>query len=265
MKIAIMGCGIMGSAFARHWAKEYSVILCDPNREMAETLAKEIGGTFHEKLEDAAREADVILLAVKPKDLPSVAGVIGPLLTPDHLLISILAGTSVATLKRYFPTGLIVRTMPNLGLTRHSGVIGIVNDEALSLEARKKVDMLLEGMGLKLGLSENKIEALTALSGSGIGFMFVIIEAMIDGGVHLGFTSTESTEIVLKTMEGAIALMRGSGKHPAELKLQISSPGGTTIAGLRAMEEAGVRSGIFRTLVACYDRALEMRKDFESG
>jgi pyrroline-5-carboxylate reductase len=264
MKIAIIGCGVMGSAFARHWAADHAIVLCDPHQEAAEALSKETRGTVCQKLEKLAEQADAILLAVKPKDLSSAAQVIAPTLTSDHLLISILAGTSLATLKHHFPTGVVIRTMPNLGFLHQAGVMGIVDDEALSLQTRKKVDLLLEGIGLKLWLSENKIEALTALSGSGIGFMFVIIEAMIDGGVHLGFTSAESTEIVLKTMEGAIALMRASGKHPAELKLQISSPGGTTIAGLRAMEEAGVRAGIFRTLIACYDRALEMRKELES-
>lgn len=263
MKIAVIGCGVMGSAFARHWAKEHSVILCDHHFEKAKALAKEIGGTAVESVKDAASETDVILLAIKPKDLALASEEIHSAMTSKKILISILAGASVAALKRHFPVGTVVRTMPNLGFTAGSGVIGVVTDEDFSSETKKTLDSLFEKVGLTLWLNEKKIEALTALSGSGIGFMLVIIEAMVDGGVHLGFSSTEATEIVLKTMEGAVELVRQTGKHPAELKLQISSPGGTTIAGLKAMEEAGVRQGILKTLVACYERALEMKKEAE--
>jgi pyrroline-5-carboxylate reductase len=118
-------------------------------------------------------------------------------------------------------------------------------------------------MGLYAWMAEGKLEALTAISGSGIGFVLVMIEAMIDGGVHLGFTATDAREYVLKTMEGAVALVRETGKHPAELKLNISSPGGTTIAGLKVMEEQGVRSGIIHTLIASYEKALNMMKHQE--
>lgn len=261
MKIAVIGCGVMGTAFARHLAKTYTVFLCDHNKPKTMSLAQEIGGKYFEKVGEAISQADVILLAVKPKDLSQVAEEGRAAFSADQILISILAGTPIAVLKHYFPSGSIVRTMPNLGLLCQMGVIGLVNEENLQLEIKRKVDSLMEGIGLSLWMSESKIEALTALSGSGIGFVLVIIEAMIDGGVHLGFNANESREIVLKTLEGAIALMRKSGKHPAELKLQISSPAGTTAAGLRVLEESGVRSGIFETLIASYEKALRMMKE----
>ena len=262
MKISVIGCGVMGSAFAKHLAKKkHSIILCDRNKERGESLAEEIGGSYCEKPADAVRAADIVILAIKPKDLKSIAGKIAPAFTHKKILISVLAGTPIAVLERHFPSVSIVRTMPNMGMLCGEGVMGLVDAATLSSETKEIVDSLFEGIGLKMWMSENKIEAITALSGSGIGFIFVIIEAMIDGGVHLGFSSNEAREIVLKTIEGAVALMRESGKHPAELKLQISSPGGTTIAGLKVMEEVGVRSGIIKTLTACYEKALGMMKD----
>jgi pyrroline-5-carboxylate reductase len=260
MKIAVIGCGVMGTAFARHFAKMHSVTLSDRNSQKTKSLSKEIGAAYQENLSEAVRSADIIFLAVKPKDLIVAAQQIAPVLKSDQILISILAATSVEVLKSYLPHITVVRAMPNIGLNCGHGVIGLVNEQSIPIEARKTVDLLLTGLGLNIWLSEDKIEALSALSGSGIAFVLVMIEAMIEGGVLLGLNSKEAREIVLKTMEGAVALLQGSDKHPAELKLHVCSPGGTTIAGLKAMEEAGVRAGILQTLTACHEKALKMMK-----
>lgn len=263
MKIAVIGSGVMGSAFARHFAKKNSVIICSRDKAKTLAFAKEIGATYQERLDEAIKSADVVFLSVKPKDLSEIAKATTKAVTGNKILISILAGTPLKVLKTHFPQAHVIRTMPNLAITSGKGVIGLVDDAHLSQAIKKEVESLLEGVGLLLWMSEDKIEALTAISGSGIGFWFVIIEAMIDGGVHLGFTAQESRELVLKTIEGAVALMRQSGKHPAELKLDIASPGGTTEAGLKVMEELGVRSGIIHTLTACHEKALNMMKGLE--
>jgi len=261
MKVAVVGCGVMGSAFARHFAKKHSVLLHDRDPMKAQSLAKEIGTAFEENLTNCLQHADVILLAIKPKDLSSIAKAASSSLSDNKILISILAGTPIALLRKHFPTGAIVRSMPNLALAYGQGVVGLAESAHLSLETKRIVDSLLEGIGLVAWMPEDKIEALTALSGSGIGFVLVMIEAMMDGGVYLGFTAQEAREFVLKTMEGAIALMKESGKHPAELKLNIASPGGTTIAGLKVLEEKGVRPGIVHALVACHEKAINMQKE----
>lgn len=258
MNITIVGCGVMGSAFAKHFAKKHSVTVCDHDLHRMQALAGEIGGKYQGNVHEAVQDADVILLAVKPKDLASVAK--SMTFDKEKILISILAGTPLSALKSHFPKAVIVRSMPNLALTCGQGVIGLVEDYDLSDDVKKKVDSLMQGMGLYAWMPENKVEALTALSGSGIAFVLLMIEAMIDGGVFLGFSAQESREFVLKTMDGAVALMREHGKHPAELKQQISSPAGTTIAGLKVMEEKGVRSGIFHTLIASYEKALSMKQ-----
>lgn len=252
----------MGSAFAKFFVKKHSVTLYDRDKTKARALANEIGANFEENLTSAVQEANLVLLAIKPKDLSSVSKVIANSFGEEKILLSILAGTPLSLLKRNFPKGTVIRSMPNLGLISGQGVMGLA-ENGLSDPLKQRIDSLLQGIGLIAWMPEDKIDALTALSGSGIGFILVMIEAMIDGGVHLGFTVKESREFVLKTIEGAVALMKESGKHPAELKLQIASPGGTTIAGLKVMEEEGVRSGIVHALVASHEKALGMIKHGE--
>ncbi len=260
MKIAVIGCGVMGSAFARHFARKHQVVLFDKQMKHVEELATECGGIAAKSLEDAAVEADVIFLGVKPHDLPLVGKALSGVMTPNKILLSILAGTSLNELHRHIGVGHLVRIMPNLALTCGQGVVGMVDDGKLSPEVKKTTDTLLEGLGLTAWMPESKLEALTALSASGIGFIFLIMEAMMEGGICMGFTSSESKEFVLKTMEGAIAMVRQSGKHPAELKLNISSPAGMTIMGLKELEDRGVRSGIINAILAAYHRGQTLLK-----
>jgi pyrroline-5-carboxylate reductase len=257
MKVAIIGCGVMGAAFAKHFAKEHTVFLCDQEKRRRERLAEEIGGKPIEKMSEAIKEAEVVLLAVKPKDMAEVAKATHTEFSKEKLLMSILAGTSLSLLRKsFFAT--ILRLMPNLALTCGEGVIGLVDDGHLSEEEKKNAEELLKGLGLLAWLPESKIEALTALAGSGPAFIFVIIEALIEGGISMGFNAEEAREFALKTIEGATSLLRATGKHPAELKWNVASPAGTTIAGLNEMEASGVRSGIIQTLHATYLRAKEI-------
>lgn len=252
MKILVIGCGVMGGALAKHFALHHEVFLYDRQREKSEKLAQEIGAQVAEDLSAAAKEAEAVLLAVKPKDLSGAAKTISSV--TKGILISVLAGTSLATLKKHFSSASVVRLMPNLALTCGAGVLGLTEDPALSESVKKTTAGLLKGLGLVIWLPESKIEALTALASSGIAFVLVMIEAMIEAGILMGFTAVEAEELVLKTLEGSVALLRASNKHPAELKWDIASPGGTTIAGIKEMEEKGVRAGIAAAMLAAYRR-----------
>ena len=260
MRIAIIGCGVMGSALARHFAKKHTVILCDHNHEKSRALAKELGGESVSEPADAVAKAEMTILAIKPKDLNGFAISTAKAFTKDHLLVSILAGTPVSMLRQYFPHPLILRSMPNLALTCGEGIVGFVDTPEMTSEKKEKINELFHGLGLLPWLSEDKLEALSALAGSGPAFIFVLIEALIDGGIFLGFTEKESRDFVLKTIEGAVALLKSTGKHPAELKRKITSPGGTTIAGLKVLEESGVRGIMMNTLIATFLRARELQK-----
>ncbi len=257
MKIAVLGCGVMGSAFARQLAqKGHQLVLCDRNSEKEHTLAKEIGAVFASDPREAIKGVDVIVLAIKPKDIEKIAAVIGKL--EGQMLVSIVVSYTVASLKKLFPGGEIIRTMPNLALTRGESVIAVVKDEKLLEVSRKKVDLLLDGMGLIFWTEEGKIDAISALAGSGPAFVIAIIEAMIESGVMMGLKASEAKELVLQTLLGSVALLKSHEGHPGEIRWQISAPAGTTIAGMKALEEGGVRSGVMNTILATYRRTKEL-------
>lgn len=245
----------MGSSFARRFAeKGHEIVLCDHAFVKGEALATELGAKFYAAPNDAVKEADIVLLAIKPKDLEKIAGEIK---LDGQILLSILAGTSAKRLKEYFPKAKIVRAMPNLALTQGEAVIALVGDE-LSIDAHNQIDDLLMGLGLIFWTQEDKIDVITALSGSGPAFVLAMIEAMTETGIELGLTAIESQELVLQTMLGAVALLKANPGHPGQIRWQISAPGGTTIAGQAAFEESGVRSGIRKTILATYARAKEL-------
>lgn len=256
MKVAIIGCGVIGSALATHFAQKNSVILCDRSFAKSSKLAGEIDGVAVEKLSQAIEQAEIVILAIKPKDLKKFAEESSSLFTPSQILISVLGGTYLATLRHYFPKPHIIRCLPNIPMICGEGVIGFVEDKQL----KDRINGLFQGLGLLVWLSEEKLEGLSALAGSGPAFVYVLIEAMIDSGVFLGFPAHEAKELVLKTLEGSIKLLRETGATPSELKLKVASPGGTTIAGLKALEEGGVRGALMRTYQATLQKAHDMQK-----
>jgi pyrroline-5-carboxylate reductase len=260
MKIAIIGCGVIGSAFARHCAKNNSLFLCDRTFAKSSTLAQEIGAIAVERPADAIEKADVIILAIKPKDFQKFAEETSPLFKPEHIVVSALAGTPLATLLRYFQHSQVIRCLPNLPMLCGEGVLGFTTLQETPT-IKETIHRLFQELGLLIWLSEEKLEGLSALAGSGPAFIYVIIEAMIDSGVLLGFPEQEAKELAIKTLEGSIRLLRESGTCPAELKLKVASPGGTTIAGLKVLEEEGVRGALMRTYQATYQKALTMSKE----
>ncbi|NGX40077.1 MAG: Pyrroline-5-carboxylate reductase [Chlamydiae bacterium] len=257
MKVAIIGCGVMGSAFARQLAlKGHEMILCDRNSSKTEELAREINGEYIEAPSEAASQAEILLLAIKPKDLGGLAAEIGNV--KGKLLFSILTGVSLKDLTNTFPGATIVRAMPNLAITCKEGIIALVSDRALSEEMTAQVDSLLEGMGLVFWTIEEKIDAITALAGSGPAFVLVVIEAMVEAGIVMGLNAEEAMKLAGQTMLGSVGLLFAQEGHPGALKWQISSPGGTTIAGLKALEESGVRIGMMQAILAAHHKSQEM-------
>lgn len=265
MKVTVVGCGIMGSALARHFAKSHKVTLINRNRKKAESLAEEIGATCALHIEDAIKGADALVIAVKPKDFALLAKTIAHFLSKETLVLSILAGTSLAILRKHLPSGSVFRVMPNLALTVGEGVIGIVEEPELTQIRKEEIELLLHGLGILYWISESKMDAFAALTASAPAFIYVMVEAMIESGVFTGFSAEESRELVIQTFIGAIALLKDSKQHAAELKLQISSPGGMTIAGLKEMEKAKVRSGIWNAVVAAYEKSISMSSSHEKN
>lgn len=256
MKITILGCGVMGSAFARQFAKKgYSLTLYDRNAQKAEELADEVKGKFISELSDAVAEGDLVLLAIKPKDLEGLAekyeGIHG------KIILSILVGVSLATLKKHFPPSEVVRSVPNLAITYKESVIALVDDPQLSASSKAAISEVLEGLGLILWTEEEKIDAISALAGSGPAFIISILEAMVDSGIAMGLNWEEALKLSLQTIVGSVALVKNHSGYPGGLRWKICSPAGTTIAGIKVFEESAIRSGLIKTFLASYQKNRE--------
>ncbi len=259
MKIAIIGCGNMGSALARHLslAKGVSLILCDRGKEKGPALAKELGAQLVESPGEAIKQADWVILAIKPKDLAHLAPQLA--FTKEQTLFSVLSGATIATLKNLFAKPSIIRMMPNTAVSIGKGIIGFAEGEGIEEQNKQEIEKMFSSLGLLYWIPESKMDAFAALAASSPAFGFVIMEAMMDSGVSLGFSASQSREIVISVFEGCVALLKASPhKHPAELKLQITSPGGTTIEGIAALEAGGIRKSMFDAMVATHQKGIRM-------
>lgn len=255
MRVGVIGCGVMGSAIARRLAAGGTELaLLDHNKEKAKALAEELGGKFLDNLADP----DLLFIAVKPKDFPSLAESLT--LKKGMLVISIMAGISLETLKRGLPSAKVVRAMPNLALLSGESMTTLVEDPSLDKNKQKEVETLFGMMGKYLWIKEEEIDAATALAGSGPAFILGVIEGMVEAGISMGLRADVSLQLAMQTCLGSVALLEATNENPQSLRWMISSPGGTTIAGLGVFEELGVRFGMTKTILAAFEKAKRMEK-----
>lgn len=258
MRIGIIGCGVMGGAMARILSKHHELTLHDHKKTNAAPLAKETGAKIEPDPEKLAINVDYIILAVKPKDLKVVSESIAPHLNKNQVVISILSGKTLQTLKQHFRDPFVFRVMPNLPLLCGRGMLGIADDPLVSKEMKQNLEDALKELGAISWLKEELFDAFTVLTSSNPAYIYLIIESMIQGAVTLGFKPDTALTYLLETIEGSIALLKHTQLSPTELKMRITSPSGTTIAGLNELENRGVRTGIIEGLQACYRRTLEL-------
>ena len=258
MQIAIIGCGNMGKALAQRLSQMHQLFLYDHYNEKAEYLAQEGYGKACQDVKDALGPSEMIIFAVKPHDLQQAVAQVKDSLQEDQVIVSLLAGTPVTTLRRYFPTAHIVRMMPNLAIIHGEGIIGLSSDEKLKKENKEHLTKTFETLGKVYWFPEEKMDALTALASSGPAFFFTMVEAMIDAGIAMGFTAKDARGLVYQMLQGSLTLLEKTDKHPGELRWQIASPQGTTIAGLRKLEELALRGGIINTFLAAYEHGCKL-------
>ena len=254
MQIAIIGCGNMGKALGQRLSQSNQLFFYDHHREKAEHLAKEGYGKACKDVSDALRPSEMILVAVKPQNLKQAAALIKNDLQDNQIIVSLLKGTPISALRGHLPTAHIVRMMPNLALIHGEGVIGLSSDEPVWAEHLTET---FEPLGKVYWLPEEKMDALTALTGSGPAFFFTMVEAMIDAGIAMGFTVSDARGLVCQMLQGSLTLLEktlnASGRSEAG---EIASPQGTTIAGLRKLEELALRGGIMNTFLAADEDGL---------
>ena len=236
-----------------------SIVICETIAERRAALAKEFGVEVTADPAEAAHQAPVIFLAVKPQDFHTVADTLQGLILPEQLIVSIMAGVTIDSLRDELGHRPVVRVMPNTPAQVGQGMLVWTAAPEVSQAQRDEVQRMLATMGREIYVAEERIvDMATAVSGSGPGFIFLVIEAMIDGGVEIGLRRELAEELVLQTVMGAGAFAQQSERHVAELRNLVTSPGGTTAAGLLAMERHGVRVGVMEAVIKAYRRAQEL-------
>jgi pyrroline-5-carboxylate reductase len=267
-KLAFIGAGNMAEAIIRGLLRAGT---CEPDQLLATARRKErleqlqtgYGiRTLHDNLA-AVREADIVLLCVKPQVMDSVLTQLAPALDATKLVISVAAGVPIAAMERRLGAGArIVRTMPNTPSLVGSGACAIAAG-AHATEADLEIATgIFNSVGITTVVEESLLDAVTGLSGSGPAYIFLIIEALSDAGVKVGLPRYTALKLAAQTVLGSAKLLLETGEHPGTLKDQVTSPGGTAIAGLHTLEEGGLRTTLINAVETATRRAKELGDRF---
>jgi pyrroline-5-carboxylate reductase len=223
-----------------------------------EALAKETGVSTTAGNKSVAANSDVLVLAVKPQMMPDILAELRSVVTAHHLVISIAAGITLRQLSGLGAEMRLIRVMPNTPCLVGASASAFSRGSAATAEDAALVQRILSAVGIAFELPEPLLDAVTGLSGSGPAFVAVMIEALSDGGVRMGLPRDVATSLAAQTVLGTAKMVVDAGLHPATIKDMVASPGGTTIAGLHAMERGGVRAALMDTVEAATQRAVEL-------
>ena len=267
-RVGFVGGGNMGEALIQRPARHRP-------RPRRAAVGHRRAGRAHQPARDAVRdhrplrqprgcvrEADVVILAVKPQIMAAVLGEIAPAVTAQHLLISIAAGVSTATIRAALgKDARIIRVMPNTPALVLRGATAIARGRGLAPDDLATAEAIFGAVGRAVVLDEELMDAVTGLSGSGPAYVAIVIESLADGGVKMGLDRATAMTLATQTVLGAAHLLAETGLHPGALKDMVSSPGGTTIAGIAALEEGGIRT----TFIGAVERATQRSRELGRG
>ncbi len=261
MKLAFIGGGVMGEAIiasllAQGIARPEEVAVCDIIAARREHLRATYGVSASENVAEAAAGAGIAVLAVKPQEFAAAAKELSGRLKQGQIVMSIMAGVTIATVRDALGHEAVVRAIPNTPAQIGAGMTVWTATEAVPEAAREQVRTLLAVLGQELYVADEKyVDMATAVSSSGPAYVFLVIEALIDAAVHIGLRREMAEAMVIQTVLGSARYAQATGKHPAELRNQVTSPGGTTTEGLRALEKAGLRAAFIECVQAAYEKA----------
>lgn len=264
IKIAIIGCGNMGLTYAKSFlqynlVQKDDLLLIEKNAEYKERLAP--FGNVVSQIDERIKKYDTIILAVKPQDSKLVYPELKQYIEPQQLIISIMAGIPIRILEENLGHESIVRAMPNTPAQLGMGITGFTAGKKTKIQAILKADNLLNATGKTIFLDEeDKLDAVTALSGSGPAYFYYIVDAMIQAGVKMGIEEPVAALLVKQTMNGSFHLMNNSDKSLQELIGAVKSKGGTTEAALNTFADKGLAEIIKEGLFAAENRAKELSK-----
>jgi pyrroline-5-carboxylate reductase len=261
VKLSAIGGGVMGSAIISRLITQGTyqstdILVSEPEIQQQEHLHQQYGVQVTGD-NNLAALAPVLLLAIKPQIFAKVVAQLTQS-HPTQLVISILAGVSIAQLERAFPDRAVIRAMPNTPATVGMGITAIAAGQHVRPEQLELAEQIFQAIGEVAIVSESLMDAVTGLSGSGPAYVAIAIEALADGGVAAGLPRQIADRLALQTVLGTAQLLKESNLHPAQLKDRVTSPGGTTITGVAKLEAAGFRSALIEAVIAASKRSQEL-------
>lgn len=266
MRITIVGAGVMGPAFARAWIKHKliapsNLTLCDPDAKKLTLLKRELGVRISSDNTAAIKNANVILFAVKPQQIYVVLEKLQPSLKRNQLILSIAAGVTIQSIERIIGKRQpIIRAMPNLPFTVGAGVTAWCANRAGAMSQKKLIERLLSAGATALEIQESKINAVTAISGSGPGYVFAFADALMHAAQLIGLSQTESDTLVRATIAGTGKLLTSAHLVPSELVARVASKGGTTEAALKVFNQKKLAEIVSAAVRAAHRRARELSR-----
>jgi pyrroline-5-carboxylate reductase len=269
--VATIGSGVMAESIIAGLIRgklvaPERIIGSEPRPERREELIKQYGVRMVASNLEAARDADVLLLSVKPQTLTKVGHELGGHLRPEQLLVSIVAGANCNVLTNLLDHRQVVRSMPNTPAQIGRGMtVWYATPEVTELQC-DQARVLLRSLGTDLQVEDERfVEMATAVSGTGPAYVFLVMEALIDAAVHLGFPRHVAHDLVIETLEGSTAFAKATAEHPAVLRNMVTSPGGTSAAAIHEMESGRLRTVLSEAVWASYRRTVELGADLEKG
>ncbi len=269
--LATIGTGVMAESmisglFRGRLVEPGQVIASHPRAERREQLAAAHGIRVTGSNVEAVSGADVVLLVVKPQMLARVAREIRPHLAPGQLVLSVIAGATTTALAGFLGHREIVRGMPNTPAQIGRGITVWYATHQATLDQRAQAKAILAALGAEIEVDDEKLVAMaTAVSGTGPTYVFLVMEALIDAAVHLGFPRHLAHDLVVETLEGSTLFAKQSGDHPAVLRNMVTSPGGTSAAALHELESGRLRTVLSEAVWAAYHRTVELGDQLEAA
>lgn len=234
------------------------ILVSDVNLARREHLEKAYGVTAIADSKLLSSKADILLLTVKPNIIESVLHAISSAVSPKTIIVSVAAGVRIATLEEKLSNNPVIRVMPNTPVAVGAGMSVIALGSKACTEHGEMAAALFKAVGKTVMAGEELMDAVTGLSGSGPGYAFVLIDALADAGVRVGLPRQMSILLAAQTLLGAAKMVLDTGEHPAKLRDAVTSPGGTTIAGIHVMEQRGVRAALSDAVTVACERSREM-------
>jgi pyrroline-5-carboxylate reductase len=263
-RIAVLGVGRIGEALvagllSSGWRTPADIVVTARRQERLDEVCARYGVAGTLANADAIAGAGIVVIAVKPQDIEVLLLEIAGRISPAQTVLSVAAAVPTAVIERRLPDGVpVVRAMPNTPATVHEGISGIAPGAHATEEHLREAEELLAHVGRTVRVSEPYMDAVTAVSGSGPAYFALLAESMIEAGILLGLSREVSTDLVVQTMLGTAKLLRDARMHPVELREMVTSPGGTTIAAIRELEQAGVRAAFLNAVQAAMERARDL-------